>query len=128
DNPSGRARGRAAWVGAPCHNLVQMVTDQISVQRYLTAASLKDAQRALWFKLWVTLPLVGTFFLTGSVLYGYYRALPEKVPAFKSADKVPLLAQPPAPPDGAEQPKLANDQLLPYFVVHHLPSPLPGLL
>jgi sodium-coupled monocarboxylate transporter 8/12 len=102
-----------------------MVTDQISVQRYLTATSLKDAQKALWFKLWVTLPLVAMFYLTGTVLYGFYRAQPSQVPAFANAQLVPDLPQP------AEMPKehrLANDQLLPYFVVNHLPTPLPGLL
>ena len=62
-----------ALLGGSCTNLVQMVTDQIAVQRYLTAKSLRECQRALWFKLALTLPLVGLFYLTGTVLYGYYR-------------------------------------------------------
>jgi sodium-coupled monocarboxylate transporter 8/12 len=102
-----------------------MVTDQISVQRYLTAKSLKESQRALWFKLWVTLPLVGLFYLTGTILYAYYRAHPEQVPAFAQAGLVPHLAQPASAGAGEA---LKNDRLLPYFVVHQLPSPLPGLL
>ena len=57
-----------------------MVTDQISVQRYLTATSLKECQRALWLKLAVTLPLVSLFYLTGTVLYGYYHTFPEREP------------------------------------------------
>src|SRR5262249_38885821 len=40
-----------ALLGGTCTNLVQMVTDQIAVQRYLTARSLRECQRALWFKL-----------------------------------------------------------------------------
>lgn len=124
-NPAVRVTVLGGLLGGACNNLVQMVTDQISVQRYLTATSLKDAQKALWFKLWVTLPLVFLFYVTGTVLYGYYRALPDRTPAFVNAQLVPDLHQPPELP--GEQ-KLANDQLLPFFVVNHLPTPLPGLL
>jgi sodium-coupled monocarboxylate transporter 8/12 len=123
--PTVRITVWGALLGGGCNNLVQMVTDQISVQRYLTAPSLKDSQRALWFKLWVTLPLVGLFYLTGTVLYGYYRALPDRVPAFHNAKEVPKLHQ---PTDTGQQHALPNDRLLPNFVVQNLPSPLPGLL
>lgn len=92
-------------LGGASINLIQMVTDQISVQRYLTAPSLRDAQRALWLKLWVTMPLLLVFCLSGTVLYAYYTAFPNLQPS---------LGKP--------------DQILPYFVVHELPSPLPGLL
>jgi Na+/proline symporter len=95
------------------------------VQRYLTAKSLQESQRALWFKLWVTLPLVGLFYLTGTVLYGYYRALPERVPAFEKRELVPGLTE---VEDLAPYHGIKNDRILPYFVVQHLPSPLPGLL
>jgi sodium-coupled monocarboxylate transporter 8/12 len=95
----------AALLGGASINLIQMATDQISVQRYLTAPTLKDSQRALWFKLWVTMPLLLVFCLTGTTLFAYYEAVPGR------------------------QPELAaKDQILPYFVVNHLPSPLPGLL
>jgi sodium-coupled monocarboxylate transporter 8/12 len=113
-------------LGGACANLVQMVTDQIAVQRYLTAPSLRDSQRALWFKLWVTLPLVALFYLTGTILYGYYRTLPERAPAFQKARLVPLLASPEG--QSIQRAPIANDCVLPYFVVRELPSPLPGLL
>jgi len=124
-DPTVRLTVWGALLGGACNNMVQMVTDQISVQRYLTAKSLQECQRALWFKLWVTLPLVGLFYLTGTVLYGYYRALPERVPHFASAQQVPHLVPPEstAPYEG-----IRNDRILPYFVVQHLPPPLPGLL
>jgi sodium-coupled monocarboxylate transporter 8/12 len=99
-----------------------LVTDQISVQRYITAPTLKDSQRALWLKFWVTLPLVSLFYLTGTVLYGYYRLLPDRGPRWINASLVPALSQP------ATGEALQNDRLLPYFVTHELPSPLPGLL
>jgi sodium-coupled monocarboxylate transporter 8/12 len=93
-----------ALLGGASINLIQMVTDQISVQRYLTAPSLRDAQRALWMKLGATLPLLLVFCLTGTALYAHHAAFPD-LPAPEKAD-----------------------QILPYFVVHHLPAPLPGLL
>ena len=124
-DPSVRVTVWSGLLGGAASNLIQMVTDQISVQRYLTAKSLSDAQKALWFKLLLTLPLVFLFYVTGTVLYGYYKAEPANTPAFQSAQLVPGLEQPPDAPANA---RLANDQLLPYFVVNHLPTPLPGLL
>jgi sodium-coupled monocarboxylate transporter 8/12 len=111
-------------IGGACLNLIQLATDQIAVQRYITAATLRDSQRALWLKFWVTLPLVGLFYLTGTVLYGYYRAFPQRVPAFVNASLVPGLAK----AAGSAAAPLLNDRLLPYFVTRELPSPLPGLL
>jgi sodium-coupled monocarboxylate transporter 8/12 len=111
--------------GGLANNLVQMVTDQIAVQRYLTARSLAEARRALWFKLSVTLPLLFCFYLCGTVLYGFYKAHPARVPPLAGAALVPGL-NPPPPSAGA--PPLANDRILPYFVTYELPSPLPGLL
>jgi sodium-coupled monocarboxylate transporter 8/12 len=123
--PSVRVTVWAGLLGGTAGNLVQLVTDQIAVQRYLTAKSLREAQRALWLKLWVTLPVVFLFYLTGTMLYGYYKAHPERAPAFANAALVPALHQPVA----SEVTKpLSNDQLLPYFVVNQLPTPIPGLL
>jgi sodium-coupled monocarboxylate transporter 8/12 len=124
-NPTVRLTVWGALLGGTCNNLVQMVTDQIAVQRYLTARSLQDAQRALWFKLWVTLPLVGLFYVTGTVLYGYYRAWPEQAPPLEQQQRVPALAQ---TQDASGEHRIKNDRILPYFVVHQLPAPLPGLL
>jgi sodium-coupled monocarboxylate transporter 8/12 len=103
-DPTARMTVWNALLGGASINLIQMVTDQISVQRYLTAPSLRDSQRALWLKLWVTAPLLLIFCLTGTVLYAYHAAFPD----------LPV-------PERA-------DQVLPFFVVHHLPSPVPGLL
>lgn len=125
-DPTVRITIWSGLLGGASHNLVMMVTDQISVQRYLTASSLRDSQRALWLKLWVTFPLVALFYLSGTVLYGYYKAFPEQVPSFAQARLVPSLAVP-APAEAGHD-GIANDRLLPHFVVNHLPSPLPGLL
>jgi SSS family transporter len=124
-NPKVRVTVWAGLLGGTAGNLVQLVTDQIAVQRYLTARSLREAQRALWLKLWVTLPVVSLFYLTGTMLYGYYKAYPDRAPVFANAALVPLLQQPAE--SGATKP-LSNDQLLPYFVVNQLPTPIPGML
>ena len=88
-------------------HLVQMATDQVSVQRYLSAAGLKEAQRSLWIKLWFILPVLVLFYGTGLVLYAFYKVHGDPLAAG-------LIAK--------------EDQILPYFVVTELPSGLPGLL
>lgn len=127
-DPTVRVTVWGALLGGACHNLVQMVTDQISVQRYLTARSLEECQRALWFKLAVTLPLVALFYLTGTVLFGYYQAYPEREPVLSPEGHVVargdcLSEQACEPLQGGRR-----DRLLPFFVVRQLPTPLPGLL
>lgn len=98
--------GSVLIAGAFLH-LVQMSTDQVSVQRYLSAGSLKESQRSLWIKLWFILPVLVLFYGTGLVLYAFYK---------QHGD--PLAA-------GLIQ---KEDQILPYFVVTQLPAGLPGLL
>ena len=93
-------------IGAAFMHLVQMATDQVSVQRYLSAKSLKEAQRGLWLKLWLVLPVSGVFYGTGLVLYAFYQINGDPLAAGKITKA---------------------DQILPYFVVNELPSGLPGL-
>src|SRR5262249_19261989 len=89
--------------------------------------SLGECQRALWFKLWVTLPLVLLFYLTGTVLYGYYRVHPEREPVVSAGQVVPRAeageGETARPLGGSQQ-----NRILPFFVVRQLPSPLPGIL
>ncbi len=137
----------AALFGGLCNTLVQMVTDQISVQRYLTASSLRECSKALWLKLALLTPIVALIFFSGTMIYGYYKSTPSQVPAFENAAQVKGLykanpklyddltarARSNVPPDMNARPgtpahPLKNDQILPYFVVNNLPTPLPGLL
>ncbi|HEY1053290.1 MAG TPA: sodium/solute symporter [Prosthecobacter sp.] len=98
--------GAVLIAGAFLH-LVQMATDQVSVQRYLSAGSLKESQRSLWIKLWFVLPVLVLFYGTGLVLYAFYKAHGDPMAAG-------LIAK--------------EDQILPFFVVTQLPAGLPGLL
>ncbi len=93
-------------IGAAFMHLVQMATDQVSVQRYLSARSMAVARRGLWLKLFMTLPVTAVFYGTGLVLYAYYQVHGDPMAAGH-------ISKP--------------DQILPYFVVHELPRGLPGL-
>ncbi|WP_395732461.1 sodium:solute symporter family transporter [Prosthecobacter sp.] len=97
----------AVLVAGAFLHLVQMATDQVSVQRYLTAGSLQEAKRSLWIKLWLILPVLVLFYGTGLVLYAFYKTHGDPMAAG-------LIAK--------------EDQILPYFVVTQLPAGLPGLL
>lgn len=94
-------------IAAAFLHLVQMATDQVSVQRYLTAGSLRQAKRSLWIKLGFILPVLVLFYGTGLVLYAFYKIHGDPVAAG-------LIEK--------------EDQILPYFVITQLPAGLPGLL
>lgn len=104
-SPDVRMTVWGAFFGGIALNLVQLVTDQVSVQRYLTATSLKESQRALWFKLLLTVPLISVFYLTGLVLYSFYQTHPDLAVGIASPDRI-----------------------LPNFVGQQIASPIPGLL
>lgn len=97
----------AVLLAAAFLHLVQMATDQVSVQRYLSAGNLKEAQRSLWIKLWFILPVLVLFYGTGLVLYAFYKVHGDPLAAG-------LIEK--------------EDQILPFFVVTQLPMGLPGLL
>jgi len=97
----------AVLLAAAFLHLVQMSTDQVSVQRYLSAGSLREAQKSLWLKLGFLLPVLVIFYGTGLVLYAFYKIHGDPLAAGFIAKE---------------------DQLLPYFVVTQLPAGLPGLL
>ncbi len=97
----------SALIGGTFLNLVQMATDQVAVQRYLTAGSLREAQRSLWIKLWLFLPVFAIFYGTGLVLYAFYHHHGDPI-ALNQIHKA--------------------DQILPFFVVSQLPAGWPGLL
>jgi sodium-coupled monocarboxylate transporter 8/12 len=85
-----------------------MATDQVSVQRYMTATNIKEARRSLWFKLCLLIPVFLVFYGTGLVIFAFYHA--------KGVDPLAsgLISK--------------SDQILPYFVINELPMGLPGLL
>jgi SSS family transporter len=95
------------FIGGTFMNMVQLATDQVSVQRYLTAKSLRESKKALWLKLFITVPTGIALYFCGVVLFAFYRIHGDPVQA-----------------GAIDRP----DRILPYFVVTQLPSPLPGVL
>jgi sodium-coupled monocarboxylate transporter 8/12 len=108
-NPKIRITLWGLLLGGALINLVQMATDQVSVQRYMTATSIKEARRALWFKLCLLIPVFLAFYGSGLVVYAFYHVEGTVDPLAAG-----LISKP--------------DQILPYFVVNELPMGLPGLL
>ncbi len=106
-DPTVRVTLWGVLIGGVFYNLIQMATDQVSVQRYLTATSLKTAQRSLWIKLALVLPVIAVFYLTGLVLYAFYQTRGDPL-------KAGLISK--------------SDQILPFFVINELPIGIPGLL
>jgi SSS family solute:Na+ symporter len=103
------ATDMVAWVliiGFFFTNLVPYTTDQTVIQRYLTTRDEKSAARSLWLNLAVTLPTGFLFYGLGTALFAYYQLHPME--AAMIPEKV--------------------DQLVPWFVVTHLPAGLAGLI
>lgn len=85
-------------------NIIPYSSDQSVVQRYFTVKDEKEAARSLWINAWVTMPGTLVFFGLGTALYVFYK----ENPGIIASDKV--------------------DEILPYFVVQHLPVGLSGLV
>ena len=81
----------------------RFICDQHMVQRYLLAKTDAEARRGTLLGALLSLPVLVLFNLIGALLFGFYRLAPAEPPAI-------------------------GDQVLPYFIVHHLPAGLVGLM
>jgi solute:Na+ symporter, SSS family len=79
--------------------------EQTVVQRYVSAKSLRDARKATLMFSGIAVPMWTMFFFIGTSLFVYFKVLPD-----------PRVAQ------------LQPDQVLPYFVLTHIPVGLAGLV
>jgi SSS family transporter len=95
----------ALFIGNLVMNLSAYGSDQVIVQRYFTAGSKKAMTKAVLLNGFLTVPLVLMLDVIGLGFVAYYRAHP----ALRASLKTP-------------------DQILPHFVMHALPTPLPGLV
>ncbi len=91
-------------VGFAFTNLVPYTTDQTVIQRYLTTSDEAAARKSLWLNLAMTIPTGLLFYGLGTALFVYYQGHP--------AESAMLPAKP--------------DQLVPWFVVSHLPAGVAG--
>ena len=78
-------------------------TDQVALQRYFSAETLKESKRAIWMNAICDIPLMPLMFLTGAGVLVYYAV-------FHNPD-VPIAA----------------GQAMPFFVAHKLNDLMPGL-
>ena len=88
-------------------NLQNYGIDQNYVQRYHAAKTDADARFSALFGGYLFIPVSALFFLIGTVLYSYYTANPQLLPA-------EIQAKP--------------DYVFPYFIVSELPTGVRGLL
>ena len=95
------------WIalGAGAVSGLANMTDQVSMQRYLSCKSLREAQLALWAKPILSLPLSALLYLLGLSLYAHYQLNPKLA-------------------EGIGKP----DQAFPHFILHEMPHGLAGLI
>ena len=74
-------------VTAGAVNGVANLTDQVSMQRYLSCGSLRDARRAVWFKPFLSIPVTVLIYGLGLALYAHHQLNPELAVGIGSADR-----------------------------------------
>jgi sodium-coupled monocarboxylate transporter 8/12 len=68
-------------------NGVANLTDQVSMQRYLSCGSLREARRAVWFKPFLSIPVTVLIYGLGLALYAHHQLNPELAVGIGSADR-----------------------------------------
>ncbi|MBN1341573.1 MAG: sodium:solute symporter [Phycisphaerae bacterium] len=86
--------------------------NQTVIQRYAASKSVNDARKAMWFSAFASMAIWATFMFVGTSLYVFFK----QFPATEAAD---ILA-------GANGKKA--ELILPFFIVHHLPVGITGLV
>jgi SSS family solute:Na+ symporter len=104
-------------------NLNNFGIDQNYVQRYHTAKSEKEAARSVWLCVYWYVPVSLVFFFIGTALYAYFHQHPALIESVRNqvALEKGVAASSLLPSD-------YGDKVLPYFMVHHVPSGLLGLI
>jgi SSS family solute:Na+ symporter len=114
-------------------NLSNFGVDQNYVQRYHTAASLKQASKSIWLCVWLYVPASLLFLVIGSSLFAYYQVHPELIQAVKlqvAAASLPQTATTVQIADAALRlgPADYGDKVMPHFIVTKVPVGFVGLI
>ena len=83
---------------------------QMTIQRYAAAKSLHEGRKSLWVVAFCSIPIWTFFFFLGTCLWVYYQWYPAR-------EATEMLT-------GVRKP----EGILPFFIVHHLPRGLAGLV
>lgn len=114
-------------------NLNNFGMDQNYVQRYHTAAGVKEANKSIWLCVWIYVPVSLLFFMIGTCLFVYYQQDPQLLQEIKLQAASEHLA---LPLDHSEvkayaaqlSPNEYGDKVMPHFMVNHLPIGVLGLI
>lgn len=114
-------------------NLNNFGMDQNYIQRYHTAASLKQAIKSVWLCVAIYVPASFLFFIIGSCLYAYYSVHPELIEVIRhqaAVEKLPSSATAAQIADTAAHllPADYGDKVMPHFMVTKIPAGLVGLI
>jgi solute:Na+ symporter, SSS family len=93
------------FIGSFFQNMISYTASQDVVQRYMTTQDIGKARRSIWTNALLALPGTFIFFTLGTALYVFYKAHPDRLST-----------------------AIANDQILPLFIVNELPAGLAGLV
>jgi SSS family solute:Na+ symporter len=93
------------WMGI-FHFMLRYVTDQTMVQRYLTAPSVREAQKSALVSIGACMIAWIAFSLIGTLLYGFYKLNPARMGTH--VDKA--------------------DQVFPWFIGHEIPAGFTGVI
>lgn len=96
------------------NNVSSYGVDQVIVQRYLTAKSMKDVIKSAVGQSFLVIPVTLALYLVGTGLFAYYQQHPEMMQA--------LLALDPG------HPVQATNRVFPHFITYGLPVGISGLV
>ncbi|WP_233214544.1 sodium:solute symporter family transporter [Rhodopirellula bahusiensis] len=93
-------------------NLQNVAINQSYTQRYLSAQSVSEAKKSVWFGSLLYVPVSACFFFIGTALYAYYTAQPELLPEDLAA----------------EWQAGKGDSVFPFFIMSALPTGVRGVM
>ncbi len=105
---SGDYTTAAFWViltGALFSQLVPYISDQSTIQRYMTTTDVRACSRAIWANAWLALANTAVFLAVGTAIFVFYRTRPELLAGLPRADAI-----------------------LPFFIARELPPGVAGIV
>lgn len=96
------------------NNLSSYGTDQLVVQRYFTAKSMKDLLKSAFTQSFLVVPVILSLYLVGTGLFAYYQQHPDMMESLMGLDP--------------KNPVQAVNRVFPHFITFGLPMGISGLV